>query len=191
MTICFATNNPHKLAEVRAIIGSPIQLVGLKEIGCFGELPETHDTIEDNAWEKARYVWSHYQVPCFADDSGLEVEALQGAPGVHSAIYAGPQRSAEDNMNLLLKNLLPHANRNAQFRTVIALCLPGKEIQFEGILSGSVLKAGRGVGGFGYDPLFLPSGFTKTLAEMTMEEKNAISHRAVAVRKLASFLHTL
>lgn len=191
MKICFATNNAHKLAEVKAIIGNQVQLVSLKEIGCQEELPETHDTIPGNAWEKARYVWTHYHVPCFADDSGLEVVALNGAPGVYSAMYAGDQRDAGDNMELLLNNLQPHANRKAQFRTVIALCLPEKEQAFEGILPGVILTSRKGQGGFGYDPIFLPDGFQKTLAEMTMEEKNEISHRSVAVKKLAAFIRGL
>jgi XTP/dITP diphosphohydrolase len=186
--LCFATNNQHKIQEVRAHLGSDFQLVGLKEIGCTDELPEEQPTLEGNSFQKAEYVYKNFGVSCFADDTGLEVEALQGAPGVYSARYAGEQRRAEDNMQLLLKNLADSQNRKARFRTVITLITPEFTRQFEGIVNGQIIHEHKGSGGFGYDPIFLPDGYNKTLAEMSMEEKNAISHRARAVNKLIEFL---
>jgi XTP/dITP diphosphohydrolase len=188
--LCFATNNQHKIQEVRAHLGSDFQLAGLEEIGCKDELPEEQPTLEGNSFQKAEYVYKNFSVSCFADDTGLEVEALQGAPGVYSARYAGDQRRAEDNMQLLLKNLAKSQNRKARFRTVITLITPEFTKQFEGIVSGQIISEHRGSGGFGYDPIFLPDGYNKTLAEMSMEEKNAISHRARAVNKLVEFLKT-
>ena len=170
------------------VLGKEFAIVLLSDIGCLEELPETQDTITANARQKANYVWDNYQAPCFADDSGLEVETLDGAPGVYSAHYAGHQRNSDDNIQLVLKNLKGQAHREAQFRTVIALRLPEGEWIFEGIVKGSILTHPRGKGGFGYDPVFLPQGSSKTLAEMSMEEKNKISHRAIAVSKLAEFL---
>lgn len=186
--LCFATNNQHKLQEVRAHLGSDFQLVALEEVGCKEELPEEQSTLEGNSFQKAEYVYKNFGISCFADDTGLEVQELQGAPGVYSARYAGEQRSAEDNMQLLLKNLAESQNRRARFRTVITLITPEFTKQFEGIVSGKIIYEYRGSGGFGYDPIFLPDGFNKTLAEMSMEEKNAISHRARAVNKLVEFL---
>lgn len=162
-----------------------------KDIGCTEELAEDQDTIEGNSFQKAHYVHKHYHVDCFADDTGLEVEALNGEPGVDSAHYAGPQRSHDDNINLLLLNLAGKSNRKARFRTIITLILDNKVHTFEGIVNGSILTERRGSDGFGYDPVFLPEGYSKTLAEMSMDEKNQISHRAVAVRKLVNFLNTL
>ena len=188
MKICFATNNHHKLEEVMAVLGGSIQLQTLNDIGCKEELPETQSTIAGNASQKSAYVWDHYKIPCFADDTGLEVEARSGSPGVYSARYAGPQRNSEDNITLLLKNLEHVDNRQAQFRTVISLRLAQGEWLFEGIVKGSIISKRSGQGGFGYDPVFLPDGHSKTLAEMTMGEKNKISHRAIAVRKLTEFL---
>lgn len=173
------------------VLGGAFHLLTLRDIGCEEELPETRDTIQDNARQKAEYVWEKYRIACFADDTGLEVESLNGAPGVHSAYYAGSQRSAADNMNLLLKNLERSENRRAQFRTVISLIMPQGKWNFEGIVKGMVLEHPRGTGGFGYDPIFLPDGSSKTLAEMTLSEKNRISHRAVAVSKLSEFLNEL
>jgi XTP/dITP diphosphohydrolase len=186
--LCFATNNQHKILEVRTHLGSDFQLVGLEEIGCSEELPEEQPTLEGNSFQKAEYVYRNFEVSCFADDTGLEVEALQGAPGVISARYAGEQRRAEDNMQLLLENLAGSQNRKARFRTVITLITPEFTKQFEGIVTGQIINERRGSGGFGYDPIFLPDGYNKTLAEMNMEEKNAISHRARAVNKLVDFL---
>jgi XTP/dITP diphosphohydrolase len=204
MEICFATNNAHKIEEIKALLGSKFpsyakaslikkasagwQVVSLAEIGCHEELPEERDTLEDNSLQKAEYVFKKYKVTCFADDTGLEVEVLNGAPGVYSARYAGEQRSAEANMDLLLKNLEGKSDRKAQFRTVITLIQPGGLHQFEGTVEGTILEQRRGKGGFGYDPIFLPYGFSRTLAEMSMEEKNQISHRARATEKLIEFL---
>ena len=170
--------------------GMTFQLRTLEDIGCQEELPETQDTIAGNARQKAQYVWDHYKIPCFADDTGLEVEALNGAPGVYSARYAGPQRNNKDNCNLLLERMRDIPHRDAQFRTVISLILPNGEWSFEGIVRGIITKQPRGDAGFGYDPVFQPLASTKTLAEMTMEEKNQISHRGIAVKKLAEFLKT-
>lgn len=188
MRICFATNNRHKLEEVQAILGPPFLIQSLEEIGCREELAEDQTTLEGNSNQKAQYVFDRYHVSCFADDTGLEVEALNNAPGVYSARYAGEQRSAEDNMNLLLANLKEQSNRQAQFRTVVTLITGSGKWQFEGVVKGVILQEKRGAMGFGYDPLFLPDGFTKTLAEMTLEEKNKISHRARAIAKLVDFL---
>lgn len=190
MKLCFATNNPHKIEEVRAGLDSVIQLLTLKEAGIEEELLETQATLEGNARQKAHHVFDGYGVACFADDTGLEVDSLHGAPGVYSARFAGAQRSASDNMRLLLDKLTGKDNRNAQFRTVFHLVLPNGEWSFEGIVRGTILQEGRGSGGFGYDPIFLPDGSDRTLAEMTTEEKNRISHRGVAIRKLTEFLRT-
>jgi XTP/dITP diphosphohydrolase len=188
--LTLATNNRHKLEEVKALLGNDFQLRTLAEIGCHEELPEEQNTIEGNSRQKGEYVFKKYKVSCFADDSGLEVEALNGEPGVDSAHYAGPQRDAADNIDLLLKSLEGVMNRDAQFRTVITLVDENGVHQFEGILKGKITEATNGNEGFGYDPIFLPHGFQKTLAEMTMEEKNKISHRAIAIQKLVSFLNS-
>jgi XTP/dITP diphosphohydrolase len=188
LTICFATNNDHKHAEIQALLGSEFNVVGLKEIGCEEELAEDRTTLEGNSLQKAAYVFDHYNVSCFADDTGLEVEALNGEPGVYSARYAGNQRSADDNMNLLLANLTDLENKRAQFRTVVTLITPAEKKQFEGVLKGAIIKEKRGAGGFGYDPIFVPDGETKTLAEMSMTEKNLLSHRARAIEKLVLYL---
>jgi len=186
--LCFATNNQHKIEEVRAHLGSDFQLLSLEQIGCKEELPEEQITIEGNSFQKAEYVYKNFDISCFADDTGLEVDELHGAPGVYSARYAGEQRNAEDNMQLLLKNLAGSENRRARFRTVITLITSTFTKQFEGIVTGQIIHEQRGKGGFGYDPIFLPDGYTKTLAEMNMDEKNAISHRARAMNKLVEFL---
>jgi len=195
MDICFATNNAHKLEEVRALVtitgngpSNSLRIISLAEVGCREELAEEQNSLEGNSRQKAEYVFQKYKVACFADDSGLEVDELSGAPGVDSAHYAGPQRSWQDNMDLLLKNLHGKKNRRAQFRTVITLLQPNGQHVFEGIVKGTILEERRGQSGFGYDPLFLPDGFSKTLAEMSMDEKNQISHRAKATRKLVEFL---
>lgn len=186
--LCFATNNPHKLQEIQAILGDSFELLSLKDINCTEELPETGSTIEANSLEKAQYVYDHYQVDCFADDSGLEVDALNGEPGVDSAHYAGPQRSHADNINLLLQNLGNQTNRNARFKTVITLVQKGEVHQFEGIIDGKILTNKKGTEGFGYDPVFMPEGFDRTFAEMSLDEKGQISHRARAFQKLITFL---
>jgi XTP/dITP diphosphohydrolase len=187
--LCFASNNKHKLEEISQVVGGYVDLLSLNDIKCFEELPETRDTMEGNSLQKAAYVLDHYHVPCFADDSGLEVEALKGAPGVYSARYAGDHRSNEDNIDLLLRNLYGDTNRRARFRSVITLVgLDEKPVYFEGIIPGTIIAGRRGTGGFGYDPVFVPEGHNRTFAEMSLEEKNAMSHRALAVRKLADYL---
>lgn len=188
MELCFATNNLHKIQEVSAILGARHSILSLADIGCTEELLEEQDTIPGNSLQKASYVFAKYKVACFADDSGLEVDALSGAPGVHSAYFAGPQRSHQDNMNLVLSQLQNVRNRSAQFRTVITLVAPSMVRQFEGVLKGVITKEQRGEGGFGYDPIFQPEGYSKTLAEMSAAEKNGISHRSRAVQQLIEFL---
>lgn len=187
-TIVFATNNNHKLEEVKAITGEKVNLVSLKEIGCTEDIPETAETLEGNALLKAHYVKTHYGKDCFADDTGLEVEALHQAPGVYSARYAGSGHNSEANMQKLLQELEGIENRKARFRTVIALLWEGEEYLFEGIINGRIIDRKRGGSGFGYDPIFIPEGYNQTFAEMGNELKNKISHRAIAVRKFADFL---
>jgi XTP/dITP diphosphohydrolase len=186
--LCFATNNLHKIQEVQAILAGRHTILSLADIGCTEELLEEQDTIPGNSFQKADYVFRTYNVSCFADDSGLEVEALNGAPGVHSAYFAGPQRSHQDNMNLVLSKLNKTENRKAQFRTVITIVTAFTTQQFEGTLNGTIISEKRGAGGFGYDPIFLPDGYSKTLAEISAEEKNQISHRARAIAQLIEFL---
>jgi XTP/dITP diphosphohydrolase len=188
MKLCFASNNEHKLTEIRQIISTPYEIVSLAEIGCHEELPEEQDTLEGNSRQKAVYVWEHYGVSCFADDTGLEVKALNGAPGVYSARYAGPQRSSTDNMALLLQNLQNIADRSAQFRTSITLILAGQEHQFDGVVTGQITREPAGTVGFGYDPIFRPDGFDKTFAQMASADKNKISHRGRAMQKLINYL---
>ena len=191
MELVFATNNAHKLDEVRQILGDRFTVHSLKEIGCTEDIPETGDTFQDNALQKARYVKEHYGYDCFADDTGLEVKALGGAPGVHSARYAGDHDS-EANMTKLLQELEKKPDRSAQFRTVVALILNGQEVLFEGIVTGKIATERHyGQSGFGYDPLFIPDGFTETFSQMSPESKNQVSHRGRAVRKLADYLKTL
>lgn len=189
MKICFATNNKKKIEEVKAALGPEFELVSLEEIGCFEELPETGDTLDHNAFQKARYVKANFGVDCFADDTGLEVEALNGAPGVYSGRFAGEPRSDERNIDLLLEKMAGKTNRKARFRTVIALILQGREYQFEGIAEGEILQERVGEKGFGYDPVFKPTGFDRTFAELSLEEKNNISHRGKAVKVLIEFLN--
>lgn len=188
MKICFATNNTKKIEEVRAALAPDFDIVSLREIGCIEELPETGDTLEHNAFQKARYVKDHYGVDCFADDTGLEVDALHGAPGVYSGRFAGEPRSDDRNISLLLERMQGQANRSARFRTVIGLIWQGSEYSFEGIAQGEIIEERVGEGGFGYDPIFKPLGFVRTFAELSLEEKNAISHRGQAVQALISFL---
>lgn len=187
-TICFATNNAHKLEEVRSVLGSDFRVFSLDEISCKEELPETGTTLEANAYQKANHVFVNYKQTCFADDTGLEVEALNKAPGVYSARYAGAQRNSEDNIDLLLKSLTGKENRKARFRTVICWVSEKETHYFEGIVEGEIINERRGAKGFGYDSVFVPTGYTQTFAEMTMEEKNALSHRSRAVSKLVQFL---
>lgn len=191
MQLVFATNNLNKLKEVQSLIPKHIQLLSLKDINCLEDIPETQPTIEGNAIQKADYVKTNYGYDCFADDTGLEVEALNGEPGVFSARYAGPQRDANDNMNLLLNNLEDNNSRNAQFKTVVALHLNGELKTFTGICKGEITTEKRGDRGFGYDPIFQPNGYTETFAEIDLELKNKIGHRGKAVMKLVGFLNTL
>ena len=184
----FATNNAHKLEEVTAILGDKIELLSMKDIHCLADIPETADTLEGNALLKARYIFENYNMDCFADDTGLEVEALNGAPGVYSARYAGDAHNSEANMRKLLQDMEGIENRKAQFRTVFALIINGKEHLFEGIVKGEITKHRCGSSGFGYDPVFIPEGYTQTYAEMGNTLKNKISHRALATNKLCNFL---
>ena len=184
--LIFATNNAHKLHEVSALL--PNKILSLNDINCYDDIPETADTLEGNALQKARYVYKKFGIDCFADDTGLEVEALNNAPGVYSARYAGEQKNPQDNMNKLLTELADKENRNARFRTVIALIINGKEYLFEGEVRGVIEREKRGTEGFGYDPIFTPEGFDKTFAELPLEVKNNISHRGRAVAKLTEFL---
>ena len=186
--IVVATNNAHKLKEIAAILGQEIELLSLKDIQCFADIPETADTLEGNARQKAMYIYENYGMDCFADDTGLEVEALGGAPGVFSARYAGDGHDSEANMQKLLKELAGKENRKAQFRTVICLIRNGKEHLFEGIVKGEIIQEKRGGAGFGYDPIFVPEGYDLTFAELGDDVKNTISHRARAVEKLSQFL---
>ena len=184
----FATNNAHKLEEVTAILGDKIELLSMKDIHCHADIPETADTLEGNALLKARYIFENYNMDCFADDTGLEVEALNGAPGVYSARYAGDAHNSEANMRKLLQDMEGIENRKAQFRTVFALIINGKEHLFEGIVKGEITKHRCGSSDFGYDPVFIPEGYTQTYAEMGNTLKNKISHRALATNKLCNFL---
>lgn len=187
----FATNNAHKLEEVTAILGDKIELLSMKDIHCSADIPETADTLEGNALLKARYIFENYHLDCFADDTGLEVEALNGEPGVYSARYAGDGHNAEANMLKLLHAMEGIENRKAQFRTAFALIIDGKEHLFEGVIKGEIIKTRRGNSGFGYDPIFVPEGYTQTFAEMGNELKNKISHRAIATNKLCKFLNSI
>lgn len=186
--IVFATNNAHKMEEVSAMLGDSLELVTLKECGITEEIPEEQPTIEGNALQKARYVYERTGADCFADDTGLEVEALCGAPGVRSARYATNEHDFAANVELLLKNMKGVGNRRARFVTVIALILGGKEYTFEGIVNGMITEECSGVGGFGYDPVFIPDSFCQTFAEMPADLKNRISHRALAVEHFAEFM---
>lgn len=192
MKLVFATNNKHKLDEVRKITSHhPVEIVSLAEINCFDDIPETADTLEGNALQKAHYIQEKFGLNCFADDTGLEVEALNNAPGVYSARYAGPGHDSEANMKKLLYEMEGKENRKARFRTVIALVWNGKTYTFEGIVNGTITTAKRGENGFGYDPIFIPEGYDQTFAELGDNIKNQISHRAKAVEKLDEFLTQL
>ena len=207
MKIVFATNNQHKLQEIRQILGNRVEVLSLKDIGCDVDIPETGQTLEENALQKARYIYDNYHIDCFADDTGLEVEALNGAPGIYSARYASMENGAashdsEANMARLIRELADQDNRTARFRTVIALILKKdvcpcgctsikQEHLFEGIVNGEITRERSGVEGFGYDPIFRPEGYDKTFAELGADIKNQISHRARATQKLAEYLKTL
>ncbi len=188
MKLVFASNNKNKIQEIQALVPNTIQIVSLEDIGCTEDIPETADTIEGNAILKANYVTEKYGYDCFADDTGLEVEALNGAPGVYSARYAGEQKDANDNMDKLLSELKDKTNRKANFKTVIVLNLNGNQNLFTGIINGKIIEEKIGTNGFGYDPIFVAEGFDKTFAELTMEEKSTISHRGIAVKELILFL---
>ena len=185
--IVFATGNPNKLKEIKSAIKS-FEIVGLKDLKITEEIPETGDTLKKNALQKAKYVYDKTGLDCFSDDTGLEIEALNNRPGVYSAMYAGPDCNAENNMRKVLEELGEAPNRNAQFKTVIALILQGKEYFFEGLVSGEILKEKTGKDGFGYDPIFKPLGYKESFAEMSIAQKNEISHRGLAVKKLVKFL---
>jgi XTP/dITP diphosphohydrolase len=188
MELVFATNNHHKLEEIQALLGNNIHLLSLKDIHCNEEIPEDHFTLEENASQKAWYIFNKYKKNCFADDTGLEVDYLNGNPGVFSARYAGEEKNAQANIEKLLVELAGIKNRKARFRTVISLIVDGKEMQFEGIVNGTILTEKHGSSGFGYDPVFLPEGYSQSFAEMNLSEKNEISHRARAFNKLVNFL---
>ncbi len=187
--LIFATNNPHKLEEVSQIVGDRFELLSLKDIGCDTDIPETADTLEGNALLKAEYIYKNYHLDCFADDTGLEIEALDNAPGVYSARYAGEGKNSEDNMRKVLEKLQGVTNRKARFRTSVVLILDGKTSYFDGIINGVITESKRGETGFGYDPVFQPDGYENTFAELGAEVKNRISHRAAAIRKLSEFLN--
>jgi XTP/dITP diphosphohydrolase len=188
MKLVFATNNQHKLFEVKKLLGEGVDLLSLKDISCADEIPEDYFTLEENALQKAQYIFQKYNLDCFADDTGLEIEALNGEPGVLSARYAGNSKDSEANMKKALQELEGKTNRKARFRTVISLILNKKEYLFEGIVEGEILTQKTGQDGFGYDPIFKPNGYSESFAEMLIEEKNMISHRAMATKKLVEFL---
>lgn len=187
--LVFATHNQNKLKEAQHILSGSIQLLSLKEINCLDELPETHATLEENALEKAEYIYNRFKVNCFSEDSGLEVEALNGEPGVYSARYGGNSKNDEANIALLLKKMENAENRKAQFRAVIALVIDGRSLLFEGVVRGQILRTPLGTGGFGYDPIFVPDGYTESFAQMNLAHKSRISHRKIALEKLSEFLN--
>ena len=191
MQLVFASNNKNKIKEIQLLLPKTIQILSLEDIGCFEDIPETADTIEGNAILKANYVTEKFGYNCFADDTGLEVAALNGEPGVYSARYAGEQKDANDNMDKLLLNLKDKSNRLAQFKTVITLHLNGKQTLFTGIIKGKIIEEKIGTNGFGYDPIFVADNYTKTFAELTIEEKSGISHRGLAVKQLVDFCSKL
>ena len=191
MKLVFATNNKHKLDEMRAILGDKVELLSLADIDCHDDIPETADTLEGNALIKARHIYSKYGCSCFADDTGLEVDALGGEPGVYSARSAGESNDSEANMRKLLDNLTEKTDRNAQFRTVIALIIDGEEKLFDGVVRGAIAEQRMGTAGFGYDPIFVPEGFAESFAQMPAEQKNSMSHRARAAAALNEYLQTL
>ena len=187
--LVFATNNSHKVDEVKNKLGGLFEIKTLSEVGCVEDIPETSDTLRGNAGQKSHYLYDRFHCDCFADDTGLEVEALNGAPGVYSARYAGPGKDSEENIDKLLSELEGKENRRARFRTVISLILDGEEYTFEGIVNGTILTERHGSHGFGYDPVFQPDGYNCSFAELSMEEKNKISHRGKAIEQLIRFLY--
>lgn len=188
MKLVFASNNKNKIREIQLLVPSHIEIVSLQDIGCFDDIPETADTIEGNAIIKANYVKNHYGFDCFADDSGLEVDALEGAPGVYSARYAGEPKDDAKNIEKLLESLKSTTNRTANFKTVICLNINGEQHLFTGIINGKIIDEKIGSNGFGYDPVFVADGYSQTFAELSVEEKSSISHRGIAVRQLVDFL---
>ena len=191
MKLIFATNNKHKLAEIKAIVSEKYQISGLNEAGISEEIPETQDSLEGNAIEKAKYIFDKYSCTCFADDTGLEVQALNNKPGIFSARYAGSDCDSKKNIKKLLLELKHFDNRSARFRTIIAYIKDGELITFEGVVHGAITHQEIGVNGFGYDPVFIPSGFDRTFAEMTLHEKNKISHRSIALQKFVTHLNSV
>jgi len=191
MKLVFATNNNNKIKEINHLLANKFNLLGLADIGCSEDIPETQPTIEGNASQKAFYVYENYKHNCFADDTGLEIQALQGRPGVLSARYAGEAKNADDNMDKILSEMKGIAGRKARFKTVISLVIDGREKLFEGVVNGVILEKKQGEKGFGYDPIFLPDGYNRSFAEMSLEEKSAISHRGIAVNKLIAYLSTI
>jgi XTP/dITP diphosphohydrolase len=189
--LVFATNNDHKLRELREILSAEFELLSLNDINCSDDIPETGATLEDNAAQKAFYIWDKYAIDCFADDTGLEIDALGNEPGVYSARYAGEERSAASNMRKVLEKMNNESNRKARFKCVISLVIDGMEKQFEGIVEGKILLEEQGAAGFGYDPVFMPDGFNQSFAEMSAEDKNRISHRGRAVMKLVDYLENI
>lgn len=188
MKLVFATNNKNKIKEIKHLLNNSLEILSLEDIQCFEDIPETYDTIEGNAIQKAQYVYENYGYNCFADDTGLEIEALNGEPGIYSARYAGEEKNPEMNMNKVLDKLKNVSNRNARFKTVIALIIDGKTTCFEGIVEGEIAHTKSGSEGFGYDPIFMPKGYNKTYSEMSLDIKNTMSHRAIATKKLIAFL---
>ncbi len=188
--LVFATNNVHKLEEVQAIVGDKFKIKSLADIDCHDDIPETGETFQENAQQKTDYLVNKYTMNCFGDDSGLEIDALNGEPGVYSARYSG-SRDMERNIDLVLEKLGDNSNRTARFKTVISLYLNGQQYFFEGAIEGTIIKEKKGEKGFGYDPIFIPNGYDRTFAEMSAEDKNAISHRSIAVSKMADFLKTV
>ena len=191
MKIVFATNNPNKLKEIQSLIPKEIEIISLKEIGCTEDIPETGDSLEANAFQKAHFIKKNYNYDCFADDTGLEIDELNGAPGVYSARYAGPEKNADANMTKILNELKGKKNRKAKFRTAIALTLNNEEHLFEGEINGHISDVKQGYEGFGYDPIFIPENEMRSFAQMSMQEKGAISHRGRAVKKLVAYLNNL
>lgn len=189
LQLVFATANKNKIKEIQQVLPDTIRLLGLDDVGVTEEIPETQPTIEGNATQKAMYIYNNYHVNCFADDTGLEIEALDNRPGVFSARYAGEAKNADDNMNKILAEMQGITNRKARFKTIISLVIEGKEEQFEGIVNGTIITEKRGTKGFGYDPIFVPNNEERSFAEMELSEKNKLSHRAIAVNKLVEYLN--